>query len=402
MVTVSVRNGAVVAFPPHRAVIVGAGIGGLAAARALGRAGWRVTVLERAPDSGELGAGITLFDNALRALDELGMGHAVRSRGTWLRGGGLRDPSGRWLLRAPGADASAAGLSLSSLHRSDLHRTLLEAQGSEQIITGAQVCGVDSTDVSAHVTYVQEGVQRVLEATFVVGADGVRSTVRGSLYPRSPAPAYRGYAAWRGVGRLPLDRRHVELTWGNGDEFGIVPLGDERVYWFASQLCAPGGDRGNRRADVLRRFGSWHAPIGDVVRMTPDGQLLYHDVVDLPTPLPPLATGRVALLGDAAHAATPDLGQGAALALEDAVELGACLAPPGCDVTSALARYDRARRPRVQRVVRRSRMAGRVAHPRSRWALTARTALLRLVPTRLGAAAGTAAATWKPPHLPRT
>lgn len=399
--TVRVRNGAVVGFPPHRAVIAGAGIGGLAVACALGRTGWRVTVLERAADSGELGAGITLFDNALRASDELGMGDALRSRGTWLRGGGLRDPSGRWLLRASGVDMSAGGLSLLSLHRSDLHRTLLEAQESEQIITGAEVCAVDATDASVHVTYMQDGVRRMLEAALVVGADGVRSAVRGCLHPRSPAPAYRGYAAWRGVGRLPLDERRVELTWGNGDEFGIVPLGNERVYWFASQRRAPGGDGGNRRADVLRRFGSWHAPIGDVVRATPDGQLLQHDVVDLPTPLPPLATGRVALLGDAAHAATPDLGQGAALALEDAVELGACLARSERDVTSALARYDRARRSRVQRVVRRSRMAGRVAHPRSRWALAARNALLRSVPTRLGAAGGMAATTWKPPDLPR-
>lgn len=378
----------------QHAVVAGAGIGGLATAVALRRSGWRVTVLERSVGWGEVGAGITMFENALRALDELGAGTAARRAGLRLRAGGVRKPYGSWLLRIPEGDAES-GVSFCALHRADLHRILRKVLGPEHVITGAEVRAVRSEDESARVSYERNGSEQELVADLVVGADGVRSTVRGCLHPRYPGPVARGYVAWRGVAEFPGREDRVEVTWGRDDEFGIVALGDEQVYWFATCPSAARAERGDHREDVLQRFGSWHAPIGDLVRASGD-PVLRHEVVDLSTPLPRMACGRVALLGDAAHAATPDMGQGAAMALEDAVVLGAELVEQ--DVPSALENYDRQRRPRNERIVRRSRWAGRITHSGSRWVSTARDVVLRSVPAR--AAARAAVTRWEPPRLP--
>ncbi|HEV7706709.1 MAG TPA: FAD-dependent oxidoreductase, partial [Asanoa sp.] len=331
------------------AVVVGAGIGGLSAAIGLRRRGWDVTVLERAPRIEAVGAGLTLLANGLRALDALGVGTAVRAQGQVEASGGLRTPDGAWLSRVDGAAMTRAlGTSALGIHRATLHRVLAEVLPAGTLVLGAEV-----GEVVAGPRPRVDG----REVDLVVAADGINSAVRRRLWPDVPAPVYAGSTAWRGVTTeawtgAPL----VGITWGEGAEFGMVPLGDGRAYWFGAVSSPPGAWHADELAAVRERFGHWHDPIPAL--MAASDTVLRDDIYQLGTPLPSYVDGGVALLGDAAHAMTPNLGQGANQALEDAVVL-ASLCDPAADLGPALAAYDAQRRPRSQAVARAAYQMGR-------------------------------------------
>jgi 2-polyprenyl-6-methoxyphenol hydroxylase-like FAD-dependent oxidoreductase len=358
-----------------RAVVVGGGIGGLAAALALHRSGADVVVLEKSEQPGEVGAGITLFTNALTALHSLGIGGLVRRAGSALPDGGLRRPDGSWLTRSPGPEATTrAGVELVTLHRTELHAFLADALPVGTTVPGVEVLGVhDERDrpvrvITARSTY---------EADLVVAADGLRSNVRQMLWPESPAPSYAGFTAWRGVTSRAIALSHGSETWGIGSEFGLVPLHDGRVYWFGTANVPEGTGFADEAAEVRHRFAHWHAPIADVLDATDAGAVLRHDVYELPRPYPAFHRGRVALLGDAAHAMTPNAGQGACQALEDAVVLAWALHDR--TVPSGLATYDGARRRRVTRIASFSAATGRLIQNHQ----ALRNGAVRLTPPRL-------------------
>ncbi|MET8836456.1 FAD-dependent oxidoreductase [Micromonospora sp. NPDC004540] len=380
---------------PH-AIVVGAGIGGLAAALALHRRRWRVTVLERAAEPRELGTGLTLMANALRGLDALGVGEAIRRQGVPDSPGGLRTSDGRWLSRIEGAALERAlGTAALGIHRTALHRLLRAALPAPALVTGADVVDVDADLPS--VTYRRDGSPVTLRADLVVGADGLHSGLRRRLWPELPDAAYSGSTAWRAAIRWtgPVA---TAVTWGPGREFGTVPLGDGRLYWYAAETAPPGGREPDELAAVRDRFGGWHEPIPALLAATPPDAVLRTDLFHLATPLPSYVRGRVALLGDAAHAMTPHLGQGAGQAIEDAVVLGAACAGGRADLAGALTAYGRQRRPRSQAVARASARAARygqqLRHPA---AVAVRDALLRLIPARAALRGAARYADWQPP-----
>ena len=362
-----------------RAAVVGGGLGGLAAAVALRAVGWEVVVLERAAGFGEVGAGIGVLPNALRALGALGLADEVRAIGTPRVAGGVLDPRGRALARV-----DAAGLEhVVAVHRADLHRVLRSALPERCLVTSTEVRSAADVD-----------------ADLVVAADGIRSRLRAELFPGYPGPVYTGTTAWRSVteARFPRDLA-ITQTLGPGTEFGVLPLGDGRVCWYAATTAPEGGGSADEVGLVRELVGDWHDPVPAVLAATPPGTVLRHDIHELVAPLPPCARGRVALLGDAAHAMTPYLGQGAGMALEDAVVLAAACARHDT-VPQALADYDRARRPRTRSVARASRLAGRVGQRlRNPVAVALRDAAMRAVPPAVGLRAMARFTAWEPPVL---
>ncbi|WUR57206.1 FAD-dependent oxidoreductase [Micromonospora chokoriensis] len=380
------------------AVVVGGGIGGLSAALALHRHGWRVTVLERAAELREVGAGLSLMANAVRGLDALGLGPALRDGGHGEAPGGIRDRHGRWLSRMDATEmVRQLGTTALGVHRATLHRTLREALPASSLHTDATVEHVEPGPDHAEVRYQGPDGPHTLRADLVVGADGLRSRVRAQLWPRHPGPVYAGSTAWRAAIALP-EPVPAAITWGPGAEFGMVPIGDGQLYWYAALNAPPGGHAPDELAALRERFGDWHDPIPALLAATPPGVVLRNDIHHLAVPLPSYVRGRVALLGDAAHAMTPNLGQGAGQAIEDAVVLGAVCAAGAAAVPAALAAYDEQRRPRSQAVARASFTAGRFGQQlRNPLAVAVRDSAVRLIPARAALRSMARYADWRPP-----
>ncbi|WP_188192722.1 FAD-dependent monooxygenase [Nonomuraea sp. SYSU D8015] len=376
------------------AVVVGGGIGGLAAAIGLRRIGWQVTVLERGGAFSEIGAGLALWPNAMRALAALGLAERVREIAGVESVGGVRDQSGRWLSRTDNAEvARRHGWPLLMVHRAELLRELMAALPGELLRADSEVLDV-RPDGDGVVVEHRGGRVR---ADLVVGADGVRSRMRRQGWPEAEAPRYAGCTAWRMVTE-PLGGRGAEgaLFWGRGERIGFAALPGGRFYCFAAARVPEGGAE-DPYAEVVRRFGGWPDPVPEMLAAVPPDAVMRHDVYETP-PLASYVRGRVALVGDAAHAMEPTLGQGAGTALEDAVTLAACLrAEP--DVDAALARYDRVRRPRTQAIARRSARlgaAGLVAWAPGAWL---RNLAARLVPPGVLLRSMDPVLGWTPPEL---
>lgn len=387
----------------NRAVVVGAGIGGLAAAAALRRIGWHVEVFERAAEIGEVGAAVSIAPNAVKALRELGLEPALRSAASELDGLESRSRSGR---RITGVDAAVLrdryGAGLYNVHRAALHAILLEALGGVPVRTGCTAIEAESDE--DHATVVLDGPDGriAVDADLVVAADGVRSRLRADLFGTYPGPAYAGYTVWRGLvpadaaARIGVPARLSE-TWGRGARFGHAPIGDGRAYWYAFENAEPGSAPEHRVAELVSRFTGWHHPVPALIAATPTEALLRNDVYYLAEPLESFTADRVALLGDAAHAVTPDIGQGACLAIEDAVTLAAELSTAA--VPAALHSYNASRRPRTQALARESGRIGRMLMNPSRIATGLRDAAAKVVPASIAMKTIADIYNWNPPRL---
>ncbi|GMA23632.1 monooxygenase [Luteimicrobium album] len=365
------------------AIVVGAGIGGLTAAVALRRRRWDATVLERATSLEPVGAGIALAPNAVRALESIGLGDPVLDLAALQGPVGLRRPDGRWLVRG---DASMVGPEPTVLlHRSQLVDLLRGALDDGAVRLGVTVTRVDpggpSERATVRVRARDDSEEAGLAADVVVAADGIDSPVRTALFPGQPGPVYAGATAWRFVTPEPVAVEPAE-TWGRGSVVGLTPLADGRVYCYLTATLPEGTRFRDEVGELQRRFGHWHPPLRALLGDLDPATLLHHDLRWLKEPLPRYDVGRVALLGDAAHAMTPHLGQGGAQAIEDAVVLAANLrAAPGSAavIGPALAAYTAARKGRTQGVARMSAQVGAATTWRSPLLVGARDLGMRAV-----------------------
>ncbi|MEU6410138.1 FAD-dependent monooxygenase [Microbispora sp. NPDC046933] len=369
-----------------RIVVVGAGLGGVAAAVGLHRTGHEVTLFERAVELREAGTGIVVMPNGLRALDALGLAEDVRGHVIHAARGGLRDWRGRPLLVTDLAQAQQVVLTPAMIDRAELHRALRAPlpPGLVRTRTPVERLQPDSTGV----TVISEG-EPVARADAVIAADGIGSKLRAQLFPGHPGLRRTGRMDLRGMlprppGMAPdlltsqlVDRR-------SGAMFGLFPVGEDRLYWFTDSLLhgtPPGADEARRQ--MLSLMADWHPLVTALIEATSPDAIYVDPIARLAEPLPSFATGRIALLGDAAHAMPPDLGQGASQAFEDAAALTRHLADAEpADVAQRLLRYDAERRPRANRMMlaaaRQSRLTSQTGV-----AAWLRDTLLRAMPSRL-------------------
>lgn len=384
-----------------RVAVVGAGIGGLSVAVGLQRAGAEVVVYERSSVPPAGGSALSVFPNGIRAIDEIGLGEEFRAitvdtAETFQRG--IRRPDGSWLVTQP----AAASADFRTIHRTQMHRMLSSALAPQTVHVGHTV-----TDVSGDgtVTSATDGTVRRDSFDLVVAADGIRSTVR-ARWPEDPGVAYSGYSVWRGITADPIDLRgEAGETWGTRRRIGILPLPNGHAYWFAVLNVRKKRSISSSREHLESLFADWHPAVLDVIRATPADQLLFHPVESLGGNLPSFVSDRVVLLGDAAHAMTPDLGQGGAQALEDAATLTALLrsvvkARPAepATLTTALRRYDNLRVSRTQAIAARSRAVGRLAHTPGRFTSGIRNLLVKATPERTVRRQLAWLSEWQPPQ----
>jgi 2-polyprenyl-6-methoxyphenol hydroxylase-like FAD-dependent oxidoreductase len=360
------------------AAIVGAGIGGLAAGVALGRAGWQVRIHERAASPRELGFALALAPNALAALRELGLADTMIAEGVAATKAQIRRPDGR-VIRT--FSAQVGGPLVVAL-RQTLHGALLDAVGSDALVLGS--AAVDVAPVGRSVSIELEG-GRTDVADVLIGADGAGSVIRSRLHPREPQPRPSGYCALRGiaygVGDHLGDLAAVGYL-GDGVEAATARASENGVYWYVSLLAAdvPAGVR-DPKVLLDAHTPGFDSAFRAITAATRPDEMRFDELIQR-DPLPEWGAGRVTLLGDAAHPMLPHTGQGAAQALEDAVALGLALAEHG-DVEHALRRYERVRSRRTRRVVAMGPRIARFTTTRSVLVQALRTAMIRSIPEAL-------------------
>lgn len=368
--------------------VIGGGIAGLAVASALQRRGAEVTVRERQADATQNGSGLSLFGNGFAALRTLGLDDAVRAAAgpSPAHPSGLRLPQGRWISRL----SMQALTELRIIERQRLHDVLHGALRPGTVHFGESVGeAAGSSTVAA-------------EADLVVAADGIRSTLRRG-WAKDPGTRYAGYFAFRAITAEPIPLEASGETWGAGRRFGIAPLADGRVYWFATVNGPRDHPPPTELAHLRELFDGWHDPIPALLDTTSAEAISVLPIDELGGCPAPLWRDKVVLVGDAAHAMTPNLGQGANLALEDAAVLTSLLEPYAGQTTpepeeirGVLASYDRHRSARVRALWRRSRQVGGIGQWANPVAVRIRDNLLAALPDGPANAASVKLQAWTP------
>ncbi len=368
------------------ALIVGAGIGGLAAGIALRRAGWQVRIFERANAPRAVGFGVGLAPNAMAALRQLGVAGAVIPHAVTPTAAEIRHADGRTIRRIVGhIEDLPPGDLLSMIMRPALHRALIGAleSGIIQVNSEATEFAVDAGRVRVRFS---DGATAT--GDILVGADGFHSIIRGQLHPADPPARPSGYFALRGEAH-GLDHLHgLHAIWyfGRGIEAGCVQASASAIYWFVS-LFADDVRSGSATVDgALQRASSQlDRQFRAIAGASPPESMRLDELFER-DPIEKWGEGPVTLLGDAAHPMLPHTGQGAAQALEDAVGLGRVMkdAP---DPIAALRRYEAVRARRTRAIVRSGPRIARITTTRNRILAAVRNSAIRMVPSAVLATA---------------
>lgn len=358
-------------------LIAGGGIGGLTLAIALRRNGRRVVVFEKTPELKEIGAAIALWPNATRVLRDLGLLKALEDRGSPITESEIRTWNGRRIKRwrIPKLETPALFVT-----RADLQSALASALPESCLRLNRTAADFSESPEDVSLRF-QEGEPEEGEA--LVGADGLHSEIRNRLIGKT-RPTYEGYSQWRALvpGAHPVLSPGLKMEWwGRGLRFGVAANGADRMNWYLSvNRSAPGG-LAEPKDRLLEWVKGWDAPVLEILRATPETSILKTDIWTRP-PSEIWGRGRVTLLGDAAHPTSPNLGQGAGMAIEDAASLAGALNRE-TDTVAALRRYETQRRRRTAATTQGSGLVGRMAQWSHPALVAARTAFLRAFPLAL-------------------
>ncbi len=338
-------------------------------------------VFEAAKPIKPIGAGLGLAANAIKALDKLGIKDEVVAKGRILSSFAIKDETGRNITYTDSAKISREyGLDNFTIHRAALHDVLLSEIPMENLVTGKRAVDFDMRE--------NDGNHRVLfkdgtscEADYVIVADGIHSAIRQKLVPGS-GPRYAGYTCWRAVidnSRLKIGESYE--IWGRRGRFGVVPLADDQLYWFATINATENHPR--FRNFTLPDLAEWFkdypdANTGQIINASSPGALIWNDILDL-KPIPRYAFGKVLLVGDAAHATTPNMGQGACQAIEDAAVLLDEL-NRGTSLEEQFARFEKRRLKRTHFIINQSARIGKIAQAEHPLLIRTRNYLFRLLP----------------------
>jgi len=354
--------------------IIGAGIGGLTMALTLKQKGYPARVYESAPEIKPVGAGILMANNAMQVFKKLGIHHKIEEAGNRIS---TLDITNEKL-------ASLSSINLQkferkyavynvAIHRADLQKILAEAIGFENIALSKRLVSIEQQE-DCKLVFEDGSVAR---SPVVIAADGIRSAIRNQLFDKSNI-RNTGQVCWRGVCEMELPEKYQHEgieAWGKGIRFGFVRISTKQVYWFA---VASEGSVKNGQSDLLLLFKDFHPLVRDMIAVTAKENIYFSSIIDL-KPIYQWHKNKVCLIGDAAHATTPNLGQGACQAVEDAYAIGQLL-HENKPVENVFGQYQQLRIKKAHDIVNKSWRIGSVAHFENSFAVWLRNSLMRAVP----------------------
>lgn len=364
--------------------VVGGGIGGLTVAVALQKKGFHVTVYESAPKFKPLGAGLGLAANAVKAFFEIGIADEILSLGKIMKVMRILDEEGKVITETNSEELSKkfGAVNNLSIHRADLHRVLLDHLEPNTVVVDKNCVDIQQ-DANGVTLRFADGTNAHVD--YLIACDGIHSPVRRKLLPGSQ-PRYAGYTCWRAViDKVPSNFNFDQAseTWGVGARFGIVPLTNNRIYWYAC-VNANQNDpvmRSFRIPELLTYFSSFHSPVSEILKLTRNEDIIWSDIIDL-KPIEKFAFDKIVLMGDAAHATTPNMGQGACMAIEDAAVLANCIEDYST-VEEAFTEFERKRISRTTKIVNSSWVLGKAAQLENPLLISLRNAAVRMTPSRV-------------------
>lgn len=362
-------------------VIVGGGIAGLATAIAFQQLGLHFTLFEQTKVLRGIGAGFGLAANAMQALEILGLRSEIEKIGHHVDHYNILDEKGNILI-SPDTHAIAKKYKQSNftVHRSDLHLFLLSKIDNQHLILGKKAIRVEpeSEQVTLHF---EDGTTHT--SRYLIVADGVKSLLRQQLVPSS-TPRYAGYTCWRAT----IDNQEIQLdkgteTWGKAGRFGMTPLTNNRIYWYACVNANPDSPIFQKYTidELVNHFGHYHSPIPNILRHTKNEDLIWGDIMDI-KPLKNLAYENIVFIGDAGHATTPNMGQGACQALEDAAVLMDEVRHQK-NIQDAFLSFEKRRLSRTKYITDTSKLIGDVAQWENNLAIRMRNSVIRLMPPKI-------------------
>ncbi|GIL22200.1 MAG: hypothetical protein BroJett042_07130 [Bacteroidota bacterium] len=358
--------------------IVGGGIAGLAAAIAFRKAGYTPVVFEAAETMKPVGAGLGLAANAIKAFDKLGIKNEIVERGRILSSFTIKDEKDKTITYTDSLKISREyGIDNFTIHRAALHEVLLAQIPEVKLYTGKKCVDYVIKENNVQVLF-KDGSS--FDADYLIVADGIHSTVRQKLVPGS-APRFAGYTCWRAVvDNTALKINNSYEIWGSQGRFGAVPLADNQLYWFAT-VNSTANDTSFKNftiADLKTWFTKYPQETAAILNSTPDDALIWNDIIDL-KPISKYAFGNVLLLGDAAHATTPNMGQGACQAVEDAAVLYDELLKGG-ELSNVFLSFEKRRLKRTHFITNQSARIGKIAQATNPFMIKVRNALFRSLP----------------------
>lgn len=357
--------------------ILGGGIGGLTTAIALNKIGLQSTIYEAASEIKAVGAGISLAGNAIKAFQKLKIDQEIIIEGRLLERFFIKDETGETITQTKSLTANYSDANNFTIHRANLHRVLMGFLDPGQIVTNQ--CGVDFEHKGEKILlYFSDGSSKSVD--YLIASDGIHSAIRSKLLPNSK-PRFAGYTCWRAViDTLNLDLKETSETWGPKGRFGIVPLTHGKLYWFACIKAKENDERlKNFTIDDLKNiFQDYHKPIPEILEQTKDKNLIWNDIMDI-VPIKHYAFKNILLLGDAAHATTPNMGQGACQAIEDAVILADEL-EKAKSIQEGFIAFENRRIKRTHYIINQSRTVGKVAQMQNKFTSGIRNFIFRSLP----------------------
>ncbi|SCC22978.1 FAD-dependent monooxygenase [Bacillus mycoides] len=360
----------------NNVIIIGGGIAGLCAAIFLQKIGVDVKVYDKNIEPTVAGAGIIIAPNAIQALEPYGISKQIKK--FWNESDGFN------LVSEKGSILSKLTIptcypKMYSIHRKNLHQLLLSELQKGTVEWGKECVKIEQNEENALKILFQDGSEAL--GNILIAADGIHSIVRKQATQRD-GYRYAGYTCWRGVTpthNLSLTNDFIE-TWGANGRFGIVPLPNNEVYWYAL-INAKARDpkyKAYTTADLYSHFKNYHNPIPAILKNASDVNMIHRDIVDI-TPMKHFFDKRIVFIGDAAHALTPNLGQGACQAIEDAIILAECI-KNNAHYRQAFIEYEQKRRNRIKKISNTAWNIGKMAQMESKPLIILRNQVMKRIP----------------------